>query len=586
MLKPLSSRLNTLFATLLDLVEFLEKSLQKSEPSKFYIILILREKPMNKQQSEVFLHNGIHFIPHSITQPFDTDLPRIIPKDLPNCLADPTQHPNIFPDKDKIYLGVCAKNPEAPLRYPLWLPHSLLFSHILIGGSIGSGKTTVLLRLIAGITRHNSSIVISEAKAGTQGTAAGAAFTDVVQYLKQRYPHINLYRWPRGNCWFNPLAYLKRPQDRRSYFSTLADQITEGRHITGDSVSFIHNAATIAELLVTFLYIKEDVTGEPCTFRNLVTYLKNSAAFTEDVENLIKLDKLKGRVKEMEGLISQLARANFFLIDDPNYVASRHGVNRLLESLEHEDLFAYSEPRDGCLELTIQEVLSHQSIVIVSQPLHDASSLMVGPLFFDSLLAQVIDWGPDLRTATGSRKKVVVILDETHRLPVGKLGVSGDFLREYGLGLIEVTPAIVDQERWEKNKHVYQTILSLTPGVPDIVELVHSHLPNFFMKRTDIHPELGNGSTQQTSIESLSNYTYQLGVDSAGVSKRSLRAAGRFTGLIQSALLDEQSRAFWVDFSDELLANINVLLEEALKPGCSADVRKALDYALGLAEWE
>jgi hypothetical protein len=159
--------------------------------------------------------NGITFHPHSLTSPYkiaNFDL-KSIPKDLLNVIADPSNCSHFQPGPDKIYLGGGAKDPQKKNRVPIYLPTSVLSSHVLVAGAIGSGKTSLLMRLLAGALKtHN--VVISEAKGGVQGGEEGAAFTDITKYLKQKYSKLTTYRWPRGNCTFNPLLYLKNSSDR------------------------------------------------------------------------------------------------------------------------------------------------------------------------------------------------------------------------------------------------------------------------------------------------------------------------------------------------------------------------------------
>ena len=209
----------------------------------------------------------------------------------------------------------------------------------------------------------------------------------------------------------------------------------------------------------------------------------------------------------------------------------------------------------------------------------------MGSLFWDSLLAKVIELGPNPETKLGKpRQKVLAVLDETHRLPVGSLGNSGDFLREYDLGLVEIAPTIVDQVRWQQNQHVYQTIISLSPGVPQVVELMQSRLPNYFLNPGYLDTTIGDRGVPQTTLNLVANYQYHLSQDNPGVSARSLRMSGRFTGLIQSVALDEQGKVFWLDLADELMANIKLLLKTALSPDCPQDIKDALDRTLGLID--
>ena len=166
------------------------------------------------------------------------------------------------------------------------------------------------------------------------------------------------------------------------------------------------------------------------------------------------------------------------------------------------------------------------------------------------------------------------------------MGESGDFLREYNLGLVEITPTIVDRERWNQNKHVYQTLISLSPGVPAVVELMQSRLPNFFLKRTSIQSSFDAKGRSQADFSFNPNYKYSLSQDNPGASARSLAMTGRFTGLLQSLALDGRGQVFWIDFEDELLKHIKQLLAQAVLPDCPTDIKRAVDYVLGLSEWQ
>lgn len=535
------------------------------------------------------LSNGVTFRPYAITERSHTEKTKAVPKDLVNALANPEQHSAVHPGRDRLYIGQGAARPDSHQRYPIWLPAHVLDSHMLIAGMIGSGKTTVLFRLLAGAVRTYGSVVISEAKAGIAGSAEGAAFTHLAHYLKLKFPSLRLHRWPRGDCWFNPLLYLQSPQDRRTFLTSICGQIESDSHISGDVVAFVHNAASIAEQIIAFMQLQESRTQQPCTLRRLVMYMKNAKAFGVLLQEAIKSEADEEVRSQLEEIRAQLLMFNFFYQSKPEFAMTRHGVNLFYRMFDHEDLLSFSEPRDDLAKLEIEDILYQKSLVIISQPLYDAASAVVGPLFWDSLLARVIELGPlsetnsDPKDGDGDRRrqKVLAVLDETHRLPVGRLGESGDFLREYALGLVEITPAIVDEERWMQNRHVYQTLISLSPGVPEVVELMWERLPNYFLKKAYVQMD----ADTQESLAIRSDYRYQLGEDSPGVSVRSLQMTRRYTGLIQSSALDDERKVFWVDFEDELLANMKQLLQSALESTCNPDICRAVDYALGLTEF-
>lgn len=547
------------------------------------------------------LSNGIVFSAHSITAPSNGARSKDVPKDLLNALANPMSYPAVHPHRDSIYIGQGTHKPSKEDRYPVWIPASLLDSHMLIAGMIGSGKTTVLFRLLAGAIRTYGSVVISEAKAGTAGSEEGAAFTNLAKYLKLKFPALNLYRWPRGNCWFNPLLYLKSPQDRRTFLETICSQIETNSQISGDIIAFIHNAANIAEQILVYMQLQEDKGAAPCTLRQLVHYIRDSDAFALRLKHSIESETSEDVKDKLLDIKSQLLMFNFFYQKKPEFAMTRHGINIFYKMFDHEDLLRFSEPNDNLQKLEIEDILYHKTLMIVSQPLYDAASSVVGPLFWDSLLARVIELGPLANTevpdakvaeaeteATGSRpirQKVLAVLDETHRLPVGRLGESGDFLREYALGLVEITPAIVDEDRWMQNKHVYQTVISLSPGVPEVVELVHERLPNFFLQNVYAQVDANSADDTEATLAIRADYKYQMSEDNPGVSVRSLQMTRRFTGLVQSSALDDERKVFWIDFEDKLLANMKQLLQDALNPDCSPDIHNAIDYSLGLNDY-
>lgn len=538
------------------------------------------------------LSNGIIFQPHSLTESYKTSnsASKLIPKDLQNVLANPEANTSIKAGADKIYLGEGAKDPKKSDRFPIYLPADLLSSHVLIAGAIGSGKTCLLLRILSGALKTHS-VVISEAKGGIGGGAEGAAFTDIAKYLEQKYPNLQAYRWPRGNCTFNPLLYLKNPQDRKTFLDAVCSQIQANSGITGDMVAFVYNAANITDLIISYL---QQFT-QHCTLRNVVKCLRQPMMLKQEIEHLGEKIQREAKISpsppqqiwlnRLEAILSQLEMLNFFYLQDPKMIMTRHGVNILIDLFDHQDLLYYSEPHANLPELQLDDILYEKSLVTVSQPLNDPASKVVGSLFWDSLLAKVLELGPNLKSKDEKpRQKIIAVLDETHRLPVGRLGESGDFLREYNLGLVEVTPTIVDEERWNQNKHVYQTLISLSPGVPAVVELMQSRLPNFFLKR-GLNITTNAKGRSQAELNINPNYQYSLSQDNPGASRRSLSMTGRFTGLLQSVALDGKGQLFWIDFEDELLKHIKQLLAEAISSNCPQDIKQAVDYVLGLAEF-
>ena len=313
------------------------------------------------------LSNGISFYPTSLDQNHKIAHHQLKPttKDLLNVLGDPKQ---IKSKGNKIYLGQSATNPSKNDRIPIYLPSELLSSHILIAGAIGSGKTSLLLRLIAGVLKTHS-IVISEAKGGIKGSAKGAAFTNIAKYLQQKYSHLQTFRWPRGNCTFNPLLHLKTHQDRRTFFDAACQQLQINSGITGEMVAFIYNATHIAELIINYLqsfYRPEDVP-QACTLRNMVYYLRQPMLLRQEIESLEqklqqKLDnqqnvQLQRSLNYLTSIKHQLEMLNFFYLHKPEFIMTRHGVNCLVNLFDHQDLLYYSEPQENLVELNIEDLL-------------------------------------------------------------------------------------------------------------------------------------------------------------------------------------------------------------------------------------
>jgi hypothetical protein len=532
---------------------------------------------------KIRLSNGIEFTYYSHTEPSSTGKPKLIPKDILNVLSNPKECTTTHPEQGKFYLGQGAIDPSTKERFPIWLDSNIFSQHWFIGGAIGSGKTILLNRFIAGGIKTYGTVVVAEAKGGLKGNEEGAAFTDLAQYLRQKIPNLAVYRWPRGNCTFNPFLYLTSPQDRRSFFETICQEIEVHSKVTGDMIAFLHNAVDIAEYIV--IYMQNYHKSEEVTLRNLVKYLKYPDFFLAVLDD--KIEKNKGKTLLLKEIKAQLIAFNFFYLDKIEFAMTRHGRNAFLRMFEHEDLLFYTEPHSHLKSLDIENILYQRSLVVLSQPLSDASSSVVGPLFLDSLLARVLEKGPKPQLKEGkAREKVLIVLDETHRLPTGRMGTSGDFSREYNIGFCEIAPTIINQQRWEQNQHVYQTILSLSPGIPTLVGLMRDRLPNFFLDSTYTSMNVNADGNPQLWLKLREDYKHQLSQDNPGVSQRSLQMSGRFTGLLQSHLLDGERKLFWIDFEDELLANLNTLLRDALDPNCPQDIKNAVDYALGLSEYK
>ena len=526
--------------------------------------------------------------------------PKKISVDLQSVLANPDDFP-IKASENKIYLGQAAAYPNSKERTPFWLPTALFDSHLFIGGAIGSGKTTVLFRLISGALRWYGTVIISEAKGGVRGTKEGAAFTDLAAYLQEKDTKISVCRWPRGEYYFNPLENLLNSSERREFFEMLCQVIiSQYEGMSGDLLAVIYNAAAIAEYLLVLL--QNFYPPDALTLRSLVNLLsmpkqveealkngKNKINLDLNSQNLTpeKKEELQEKTNLLEKIEQQLRLANFFYMDHKELVMTRRGVQIFQDLLDQEDLLTYTEPHPNLKKLSFDDILYHKTLVILSQPLSQSSSKIIGPIFLDNFLNYVLELGSNPKTKNGKdRLKTLVILDETHRLPVGKIGDSGDYLREYGIGLVEVAPTIPkDNKRWEQNKHVYQTLLSLSPGIPTLTELMRDrlpHIPPSPMVVRNYQDRQGNIFPQPERRE---NYDLVLGQDNPGITSRSMQLSGRFTGLLQSSFIDENRRLFWIDFEDELLANIKTLLKKALAPDATPQDKNLVDYALGLDKY-
>lgn len=545
------------------------------------------------------LSNGksFAFFYNPINQSSSCHLPKAVNPNLTKILLNPEKYQALHPSQieDKIFLGFASINPHTTNRFPIWIEPDLITKHILIGGSIGSGKTTLTNRLLAGALNTYGTVIIGEAKGVIEGNPDGSAFAKLANYLSQRLK-VKYYRWTRGNCYFNPLIYLNNTTARKTFMQTLACQVKA----EGEVEAYINRAADIATYILEYLEtvsVKPEIRKKICTLRNLLFYLKHP----EKVENAIKKDLEQFQNPQIKSKISNLRndleRLNFFSLNTPagrdRFVMTANGINFFANLIDEEDLLYYSEPHDQdrngqpLVELTIQDILYDRSLVVISQPLalDHPSSKIAGVIFWDTLLNHALKLGTKPELINGKkREKVAIFLDETHRLPTGKLGNSGDFLREYNLGIIEITPTIVDHERWEQNKHVYQTIISTSPGVPEVVNLIHERLPEYIKEPFEIgiSVNLNQDNTMRVAPFLRDNRTENLNQNNPGVSLRSLQDTGTYTAILYTKTIRDGNGIFWLDLESSILANINYLLEDALKGDQVAG--KIIDYGLGLTQ--
>lgn len=300
---------------------------------------------------------------------------------------------------------------------------------------------------------------------------------------------------------------------------------------------------------------------------------------------------------KLQNIQNELDRLNFFKLENPEnrdkFIMTMNGINFFTDLLDEEDLLYYTEPhtddREGnkLKKLELEDILYDRSLVVISQPLasNHPSAKIVGPIFWDALLNHTLKIGlPDRISSDRKRQDLAIFLDETHRLPTGRVGESGDFLREYRVGIVEITPAIIDRERWERSKHVYQTIISTSPGVSEVCDLMHDRLPSHIPK-LEVGVDVNMMSDRKMSINPMIiNHQYESrNQDNPGVFPRLLRSTGRYTALFQTADPEVNANGlFWLDLESPILAKLNDLLEEALKEKKGA--AKLVDYALGLVQ--
>ena len=115
---------------------------------------------------------------------------------------------------------------------------------------------------------------------------------------------------------------------------------------------------------------------------------------------------------------------------------------------------------------------------------------------------------------------------------------------------------------------------------------MRDRLPNLPISPTVTRHSPNASGISKLRVERREDYELSLGEDNPGVANRSLQMSGRFTGLLQSPELQEERKLFWIDFEDELLANIKTLLKDAIAPDATPNARNLVDYALGLDEYK
>jgi RecA/RadA recombinase len=493
-----------------------------------------------------------------------------------------------YSGQNKVFLGLSSSNPFNTNRVPLWMDIKDIYSSILIGGSIGSGKSTLVTRLVAGCIKQGLTVIIGEAKGGKEINPKRAAFHTLSNYLSQQFS-IPLYRWPRGNCTFNPLLSLNNLSTRKTFMYSILKQIKT----TGEREAFVIQATDIAALILELLEtlsINDQLREKICTFRHLIECLKNPEQLLNQLSNY-QINLCESSQSILDSVKSELERLNFFELAEPNgrekFAMTAGGINDFINILEEEDLLYYTEPhnidREGnpLVNLNLDEIIFEQAIVVISQPLTDfhASGKIIGTLFWDSLLNRITSLAlPPIYRNGKERRGISAFLDETHRLPTGRLSESGEFLREYKLGIIEILPTIGDRERWDRNKHVYQTIISTSPGVPEVTELIASRLTP---RSQDLFEPSIAGITSDRRLTIGNDYQHQPIPVHPGL----LRTSGKFTALLYSDLITDKFNGqadglFWIDLNNPLMENLNALLTDALDGNITAV--KLVNYTFGL----
>lgn len=539
---------------------------------------------------ELELSNGeiIEFYNYPLDEPFNCTLreTKVVADDLITILEAPQNDPTVHPGNDKIFIGFSSDDPSDTYRFPLWFPTNLLTKHICIAGAIDSGKTSLSYRLIAGALKSFGTVVIGEAKGGNKGFAEGAGFTNLAKYLVKQLS-ITAYRWPRGNCWFNPLSALGNRNERREFLNSIVQCLS----LDGEYEMFGDKIIDIVLYLLDFLYLKPQYE---VTLRQLVKFLDSVNGSTifqdefcnkakkvlEDQDNSLNVDNVCQELKEIHNSLTSL---DYFRFGDPEYIATRNAMSRLANILKSEDLLHYTERHKYGLdnqllvELTIDDILANRSLVVISQPIADPTSKIIGTIFWDTLYAQILNKG--VYNQNSRREKVLAIFDETDDLPTGKLGESGGFIRQYGVGLVDIMPSIRNEERWNRLNQVYQTFISLTPALLPMTRFIHNMLPPE-EKYSPFHPEISFGESGSLKVNLNFDRSYLQPVETPGISSRFLNDTGKRTALL---MLKNPTRIFWVDLESPLLGKFDYLLQDAVSEKARPEAVRVVDYALGLS---
>lgn len=551
---------------------------------------------MSLEKVVIDLSDGsvVSFMNYPLNEPFNCLRKEVknIDPDLENILLDPQEYPEFHAGSGKIFLGFGSDQPSDTYRFPVWFPVESLKTHFFSAGSTGSGKTSLASRLIAGSLQHFGTVVVGEVKSGTKGFSQGSAFTELSKYLSQRLG-VRAYRWPRGNCWFNPLKYLTKKDERLGFLKSISKQL----NTSSDLLGFADKAAEIANCILE--YMAAFVPSDKETLRTLVDLLGNWTRFERTLtgfigdiqQNQSQNPNSRIAVNKLLEIKQALTQRDFFRLEKSEFINTRAAVMALVSALSDDDLLYYSEPhakgRDALplQELLIDDVLYNRSLIVISQPQQNPSSKIVGPLFWDTLRRRVLDLGTGRSQRNGkTRENILAILDETNELPVGDLGSSLGFLREYCVGVVEITPCIdssphiKDANRWNYCQQTCQTFLSLTPALEEVAQFIYKKLPN--QPPNPFIPNIRIGDRGQFIPSMAVNQgAFQPGADNPGVSLRALNHTGTRTALLY---LRGIQGVFWIDLESNLLGKLDELLKDANSPNATVYIKQAVDYALGL----
>jgi hypothetical protein len=535
---------------------------------------------------------AIEFCNYPLDKPFECeeDETKIVSDDLISILEDSQSDLTVNPGIDKIFLGFSSDDPSDVHRSPLWLHTDLLTRHTCIVGSVGSGKTSLSYRLIAGSLKNFGTVVIGEAQGGNNGFADGAAFTDLAKYLSSKL-NIQTYRWPRGNCWFNPLSELKEEKNCREFF----DSIVQCLELDSDYKMFGDKIIDIVLYLISFLVLMSSLysSHDKVTLRSLVRRLDTINGPASVAKQLDRCEKDLKSQESSEGVVTQLLQVknirdsltnlDYFQLRDSMYIGTRNVISRLYNTLNSEDLLYYTEfhshgrDKQALVKLSMDNIIINRSLVVVSQPLEDPNSKVIGAIFWDTLYSQILSKG--IYKENSGREKILAILDETDDLPTGKLGESGGFIRQRGVGLVQIMPSIRNEERWSRLTQVCQTFISLTPALLPMTRFIYDMLPSQ-RKASPLYPVISSGESGSLNLNLQFDPNYFQPVETPGISYRSLNDTGKHTALL---MLKNPIRLFWIDLESPLLANMDDLLHQALLPEAKPTAGKAIDYALGLS---